>query len=365
MGITEKIAEIEAEMARTQKNKATEYHIGRLKARLSQLRSELLENQSRSSASSGPSFAVEKTGSVQLSLLGFPSVGKSSLLNLLTDTKSEVSPIDFCTLTAIPGNLYYNDVHMQLLDLPGIIEGASSGKGRGKEVLGVVRNSDCCIMMVDADKAELEIELLTREVYACGIRLNEKPPDVQVRPLKTGGVKIVQAVPLTKLNTKQITSVLQEFKMHNCEVLFREDVTIDQLIDVISRNRVYMPCVYVFNKIDQIVIEEVDRLAQMPHSVPISCSFELNLDRLLTKIWEHLSIVRVYTKPKADKPDFTEPVVLRKGGTVRHVCRSIHSTMEERFKYGVIWGASAKHNAQRVGLDHVFADEDVCTIVAR
>jgi ribosome-interacting GTPase 1 len=67
---------------------------------------------------------------------GFPSVGKSSLLTLLTGTESEAAAYEFTTLTCIPGVIHYNDAKIQLLDLPGIIEGAAEGKGRGRQVGG-------------------------------------------------------------------------------------------------------------------------------------------------------------------------------------------------------------------------------------
>ena len=63
--------------------------------------------------------------------------------------------------------------------------------------------------------------------------------------------------------------ILHEYKIFNAEVLFREDATPDQFIDVIVGNRMYMNCLYVYNKIDQISLEEVDRLARQPHSVVI------------------------------------------------------------------------------------------------
>lgn len=65
---------------------------------------------------------------------GFPSVGKSSLLTILTGTESEAAAYEFTTLTCIPGVIHYNDAKIQLLDLPGIIEGAAQGKGRGRQV---------------------------------------------------------------------------------------------------------------------------------------------------------------------------------------------------------------------------------------
>lgn len=66
--------------------------------------------------------------------IGFPSVGKSTLLSLLTETNSEAASYEFTTLTCIPGNIFYRDAKIQLLDLPGIIEGAAQGKGRGRQV---------------------------------------------------------------------------------------------------------------------------------------------------------------------------------------------------------------------------------------
>lgn len=130
MGILERIKAIEEEMARTQKNKATEFHLGQLKARLAKLRSELLEPTK--SGVKGEGFEVQKYGNARICMIGFPSVGKSTLLNTLTSTESLAAAYEFTTLTCIPGIIQYNDAKLQLLDLPGIIEGAAEGKGRGR-----------------------------------------------------------------------------------------------------------------------------------------------------------------------------------------------------------------------------------------
>ena len=82
--------EIEAEMARTQKNKATNYHLGTLKAKLAKLRNELLVEQSGGSGGGGEGgFDVARLGDARVALIGFPSVGKSTLLSALTSTESE------------------------------------------------------------------------------------------------------------------------------------------------------------------------------------------------------------------------------------------------------------------------------------
>lgn len=76
-----------------------------------------------------------KSGDARVALIGFPSVGKSTLLNKLTNTHSEACAYEFTTLTCIPGKIEYNGANIQLLDLPGIIEGAAQGKGRGRQVM--------------------------------------------------------------------------------------------------------------------------------------------------------------------------------------------------------------------------------------
>ena len=104
---------------------------------------------------------------------------------------------------------------------------------------------------------DIQKDLLTKELEAMGIRLNTKKPDVYFKLKKTGGVKLTSMVPLTNVSEKLAQLILHEYKIHNCELVIREDITADQLIDVICGNRVYLPCIYVYNKVDQITIEEV------------------------------------------------------------------------------------------------------------
>lgn len=85
-------------------------------------------------------------------LIGFPSVGKSTLLNKLTGTFSEVASYEFTTLTCVPGIIYYQGAKIQLLDLPGIIEGAKDGKGRGRQVIAVGRTCDLICIVLDASR---------------------------------------------------------------------------------------------------------------------------------------------------------------------------------------------------------------------
>uniref|UniRef100_T1ILS8 OBG-type G domain-containing protein n=1 Tax=Strigamia maritima TaxID=126957 RepID=T1ILS8_STRMM len=364
MGILDRISEIEKEIARTQKNKATEYHLGVLKAKLAKYRTQLLEPPGKK-GEKGEGFDVMKSGDARVALIGFPSVGKSTLLNTLTCTFSESASYEFTTLTCIPGVIEYQGANIQLLDLPGIIEGASQGKGRGRQVIAVARTSDLVLMMCDATKGDLQKHLLEKELESVGIRLNKKKPNIYFKQKKGGGLGFNSTCPLTKCDEKLVQMILHEYKIFNAEVLFREDCTPDELIDVICGNRVYLPCIYVYNKIDQISIEEINRIAHEPHSVVVSCNMKLNLDYLLEKLWEYLALIRIYTKKRAEPPDFAGGLILRRGCTVEHVSHAIHRTLIAAFKYALVWGTSTKYSPQRVGLQHVMNHEDVIQVIKK
>lgn len=110
-----------------------------------------------------------------------------------------------------------------------------------------------------------------------------------------------------------IKNICGEYKLHNCLINFSDDYDVDDLIDAIEGNRVYIKCLYVYNKIDICSIEDVDLLAREPNSCVVSMNMKLGIDNLLDKIWEMLDIVRVYTKKKGQQPDLSDPLILSTG----------------------------------------------------
>ncbi|KAK9896921.1 P-loop containing nucleoside triphosphate hydrolase protein [Cystobasidium minutum MCA 4210] len=355
--------EIEDEMAKTQKNKATSFHLGQLKAKLAKLKRELLTPSSGGGGGPGIGFDVAKTGIASVGFIGFPSVGKSSLMSGLTGVESVAAAYEFTTLTTVPGTINVHGAPIQILDLPGIIEGAKDGRGRGRQVIAVARSCSLLFIVLDVLKPLGDKAVIENELEGFGIRLNKKPPNIKDK----GGIAISNTVPLTKLEEPEIKAVLAEYKMSNCDVSFRCDATLDELIDVIEGNRIYMPCVYVLNKIDAISIEELDLLYRIPNSVPISAKQWLNIDELIEVMWEKLNMVRVYTKPRGKVPDYTAPVVLpRSRCTVEDFCNSIHREIFKQMKYCIVWGSSVKHSrGQKCGGNHVLEDEDVVQIIKK
>ncbi|KAF9452439.1 P-loop containing nucleoside triphosphate hydrolase protein [Macrolepiota fuliginosa MF-IS2] len=366
MTTLQKVKEIEDEMAKTQKNKATSYHLGQLKAKLAKLRRELIAGTGGSGGGGGGiGFDVARTGIASVGFVGFPSVGKSTLMSKLTGTHSEVSEIDFTTLTTVPGTVKVHGAPIQILDLPGIIEGANDGRGRGKQVIAVARTCNLIFIVLDVLKPLGDKKIIEGELEGFGIRLNKRPPNVTVRKKEKGGIAITNTVPLTNIDQDEIKAILSEYKINNCDVAIREPgATADDLVDVIEGNRVYIPALYVLNKIDAISIEELDLLYKIPNSVPISSKEWLNVDELIEKMWQTLDLVRVYTKPRGLPPDYSAPVVLRRGRcSVEDFCSAIHKEIAKQMKYAIVWGASAKHaRGQKVGLEHILDDEDVVHI---
>ncbi|AAB99336.1 GTP-binding protein, member of GTP1/OBG-family [Methanocaldococcus jannaschii DSM 2661] len=366
MGIEEEIRRIEEELKKTPYNKATQKHIGRLKAKLAKLREQA---QSRGGGGGGKGYAVKKSGDATAAFVGFPSVGKSTLLNKLTNAKSEVGAYAFTTLTIVPGILEYKGAKIQLLDAPGIIVGASSGKGRGTEVLSAVRSADLILLTVDIYTLD-HLPVLEKELYNVGIRLDQTPPDVKIKVKERGGINVSSTVPLTHIDEDTIEAILNEYRIHNADVVIREDITLEQFIDVVAGNRVYIPSLVVVNKIDLADEEYLKYIKQKLEEfgkdyILVSGNKGINLDLLKEKIYEKLGFIKIYLKPQGKKPDFDEPLIMRRGATVKDVCEKLHKDFVRNFRYAQVWGKSAKHPGQRVGLDHKLEDGDILTIVIK
>lgn len=362
MGIQEKIDEILKEMSRTQINKKTEHHLGLLKAKLAKLRAQLIEESSKGGGG-GPQFDVARFGNARVCLFGFPSVGKSTLQTKISNVESKSAEYEFTTLTAVPSLLEVNGCKIQLIDLPGILQGASNGYGKGRQVLGVVRSCDLIAFVVDSTKGDQEIQTLTNELKNFGIRVNEKKPDVEITPAVRGGLNIDIRCEQTHMNEELMSKIALENGFRSGNVTVNEDITIDRFIDAFLIKKLkYIGALYIYNKIDGLTIEEIEVLANKEKSVVTTLKYDFGLEEVKQKIYDELGVMRIYTKKLRMQPDFEEPVLLKQGSTVRDLCGKIHKELVSVFKGAKVWGTSVRTMGQVVGLDHVLEDEDVICI---
>jgi len=190
---------------------------------------------------------------------------------------------------------------------------------------------------------------------------------IVIKTSSRGGLYINKAIDSDiKMSEDTIKSICKEYKLNNSEVTLRGKCGVEDLIDAIEGNRVFIPALYIINKIDKITIEELDLLDQIPNYVMISAGLGWNLDELKERMWEKLDFFRIYTKPKGCLPDYEAPVILNsKKRTVSDFVNKIHRTLIKEFKYAIVWGTSVKHQPMKVGKDHVLNDEDVIQIVKK
>lgn len=365
--IDEKIKAIEDEIARTQKNKATNQHLGVLKAKIAKLKRKKLDLQFSSSASGpGYGFDVRKSGDGTVALIGLPSTGKSTLISKITNQDSKIGAYDFTTLEAIPGIMEHEGTQVQIIDLPGIIEGASKGRGRGKEVLSAARSADLILVLLEPHDAKKIFDKIIYELKSVAIRPAKKRPDISITKTNRGGLAIASIKRLTHLTEEQVADIFREYRILNALITIRDDPTDDEIIDWIEGNRVYPKLQVVINKIDLVDKKKIQKLKNyFPDAIFISALKEQNLEELKKKLIDKLELIRIYMKKQGEKTDYDEPLIISAGSTIRDICNKVHRKFIEEFRYAIVDGPSSKHPNQRVGLDHEVMDGDVVSIIVK
>ncbi|MDO8481336.1 MAG: GTP-binding protein [Nanoarchaeota archaeon] len=360
-GIPEKIREIEEEISKTKYNKRTQSHFAILKAQIAQLKEKQMARGRGKGKTEG--YTVKKSGDATAIIVGFPSVGKSTLLNDLTKQHSAVAAYAFTTLTCIPGMLEHKGSKIQVLDVPGIIEGAASGKGRGREVLSVAMSADLVMFVLDVFQVS-QYHVLMKEVRDFNLRLNEEQPDVRIKRKAKGGLSIGSTVKLTRIDLDAIKGILHEFRIANADVVIRTDIGPDQLIDAIEGNKRYVRGLVVVNKMDLVGPEELERIRkEIPVDVFVSASEKIGIEELKDALFERLGFIRVFCKKHGTRADLDVPLILRKGATLKDMCDKLHRDFAGKLRYAKVWGSSKFPGQEIRKLSYVVHDGDVVELM--
>ena len=358
--LEQKIEELKEEYSRTKENKKTNYHIGLIRMKIAQAKRDLVVASKKIHREG---FFVKKTGDATVALVGFPSAGKSSLINAIANTRNKTALYAFTTTQIIPGTMLYNDAHIQIFDMPGLIEDAHLGKGGGRMVIGAAKSADLIVFVIDINQIQ-QFEKLMRELNALEININKKRPYIQMVDQPNGGIKL--EVNKSGLPEEDIKEILNGLGIHNTIISIWNKVSDDEFISIISGRAIYMRAIVSLNKIDtnkdyEKIAAELSRKFGI-EVIPISATNGTNLDHLKRRIYDNLGIITVYLKPRMGEEKLM-PMILGKGATVEDAAKKFHTSIVDELKCAIVTGPSSRFPNQKVGAEHELAEGDIITFI--
>lgn len=343
--IPEKIAGLE-EMLRVGPNhKSTENLRAEIKTKISKLRAQLeKERLTGKGKGKGANLAIKREGSAQVILVSLTNAGKSTLLAALSNAKPTIAEYKFTTTKPEVGIMDYKGVQMQLIEIPAIYEGFAY-KGEGPTFFSIMRSADIIVFLIDNTQNEKQqLDVLYQEFEKANIKLNAEKPKIIVKKQGMGGIDFL-GNKYFAFDTKDAIQLLTQNGYHNAIITAFERVTIEDLADVLNEGVVYLPLLVVHTKADI-------------KGDGISAETGYGLDKFKEDIFHTLRMIKVCTKTPGKEKDWP-PVALHEGDTVKTMARIIHKDFLKKFKYARMWGPSAKHAGQIVGLEHELQDDDV------
>ena len=297
----DKIEALEVMLAIMPKHKGTDRLHGDLRRKIAKL----TEEAERKAATSRTSFYIRKEGAGQVALVGLPNVGKSQLLATVTDALPEIADYPFTTKSPNIGMMKFENIQIQLVDTPPV-----TGKDSRVWLNNVARNADFIAIMVDLSNSPAQqVETTLQELENIGI------------------VPVSNNITEANIGKRQRKMLI----IANKSDLENSGTGAKQL------NAKYS--------------------ARFP-VISISASEGNNIELLKSGIFEALDIIRVHTKSPGQKSDLTDPIILKRGNTVKEAAEEIHKDFKSKLKYAVVWG-SGKFDGQRVSQEHVLQDNDI------
>lgn len=334
-----------------------------------------LENKKRKGtgkSSGGPKLFIEKGASAQVALVGMTNVGKSCLMNATTNSKVVVTPTPFSTHEPVPGIMNYMDVQFQIVEAPAVMEGAAEGKAGGNVTLGLARNADGVILMLDLSHDPVEqLELLLAELEKTRVLVNKPSGRVDIDRRPAGAaLRIILVGKLVNCSMRDVEQMLRSYRINDAIVRISGEASLDDVEDAIYENTIYKPAVIVANKLDlkeaqanlRVLKTHVD--GKLP-IVAMSCENRTGLDELGKELFTSLGIIRIFTKEPGMKAHSERPFVLRKGATVNELAKNIHKELYSNFMFAMVWAKRLPFSPKKVGLSFVLDDGDIVEIHAR
>ena len=319
----DKLAALEEMLAIIPKHKGTEHLQGDIKRRMSKLKAQ--EEQKTGHGKRAVLYQVEREGGGQVALVGPPNVGKSKLLSRLTNAQPEIGDYPFTTQKPLPGMMEYEDIKIQIVDMPPITEEFTE-----PWMAAIARNADAGLLVVDAgDESVLDhIESVLAILEKFRVRLYWGLPAEASR--EGGWDRPVPQDELGLIIPKK--AILIANKMDRPESRDNLDVIRDLYGD------------------------------RFP-IIPVSSETCSGIEEIREQIFRMLDIVRVYTKIPGKPADMDMPYVVPRGSTVQDVATMVHKDFAQKLKFAKLWGGT-KLDGAMVSRDHVLEDRDIVELHA-
>jgi len=323
-------------------------------------------------SSGGPKLFIEKGDSAQVALIGMTNVGKSCLMSAATNSKVLVTPTPFSTHEPVPGIMNYMDVQFQIVEAPAIMEGAAEGRAGGQVALGLARNADGVILMVDLSHDPVgQLELVLAELEKSRVLVNKPRGRVDIDRRHAGTtLRVILIGRLVDCTVRDVEELLRGYKINDAIVRISGEVSLDEIENAIYENTIYKPAVIVANKLDLKGTHANLRLLKQHVNgklpvIPMSCEHRVGFQELGKALFESLEIIRIYTKEPGMRAHSDHPFALRKGATVNELAKNIHKELLSNFMFAMVWAKRLPFNPKKVGLNFVLDDGDIIEIHAR
>jgi small GTP-binding protein len=298
----EKIAALEEMLAIMPKHKGTDHLRAELRGRIAKL----TQLAAKKSGARRASLMIEKEGAAQLALVGLPNAGKSQLVAAITNASPPVADYPFTTHQALPGMMEFENIKIQLIDTPPL-----APQSVEFWMPPMLRRADALLVIIDLSADPLEqMKAVTEQLKKMRVLIGEGSAEPEP----------------------------------DYTVWHKKALVVGNKSDLDKDGRNYAA-------LKQQYGEKFPLIA-------ISATAGTGLEELKGKIYEVLDIIRVYTKAPGQKPDPTDPIILKRGSTLADAAAEVHKDFRAKMKYARIWG-SGKHDGVMAKRDHVLKDGDI------
>ena len=365
----EKLRLLQEFLSLVPKHKGTAKLCGQVKKQMATLRKEIEEKRRRKAGRGGPRFFIEKEGAAQIALIGLTNVGRSNLLSAVTNARVKVSPNPYTTKEPLPGIMAYQDIQIQIVEAPALMQGSADGRAWGLQTLALARNADGLILMTDLSRDPVgQLSIISSEMEKARILVCKPSGRVEIeRKFMGAGLRIILIGRLVDCTMRDVEELLRSYRIADAVVKVSGEVALDEVEDAIFESTVYKPTIIVANKIDlegsetNLKLLEAYVGGKLP-VIAVSCERRLGLEKLGETLFRALDVIRVYTKEPDVKEFSRKPFILKRGATVYDLAKNIHSDFKEKFSYAKVWAKRFVFSPQKVGSGFVLEDGDIVEI---